>query len=105
MRALPPGIAFTVTEHAAIAKWMASREPGWPRIELALNYPHTPEMLGVAEDGWIGPTYFMWRTANSIIIERFSGGNTVEYETISEALDAISEWSRALLSGIRQDLR
>ena len=83
---------------------MARRGQGWPRIELALNYPNTPEMMGVAEEGWPGPTYVMWRANPGVVLERLSGGDMVVYESVDEALDALSWWSRALIRGIRTKL-
>jgi hypothetical protein len=93
--------SFTLSEHAALAKWMASRSPGWPRIELALNYPNTPEMMGIAEEGRVGPTYFMWRTETDVVLERFSGNDLVLYKTLGDALNALSLWSAQLVAGKR----
>jgi hypothetical protein len=97
-----PGIAFAVEEHAAIARWMDKRPRDWPSIELALNYPGTPEMLGIVEGGWTGPTYFMWRVNQGVVLERFSGGDMVLYQNISDALDALSRWSESIIAGKRE---
>lgn len=87
------GQPFTLEEHAAIARWLERRQPGWPGIELALNYPNTPEMLGIIEANEVGPSLFMWRVDGAVIVAPFSGDDMVRYASIEYALDSLTEWS------------
>jgi hypothetical protein len=103
-RSIFTGCSFSLSEHAAVADWIAKRQPGWPNIELAINYPNTPEMMGIVEEGRAGPTYFMWRTESDVVVDRFSGGDLVIYKSIGDALNALSEWSRDLVAGVRSKL-
>jgi hypothetical protein len=99
------GQPFTLEEHAAISGWLERRKPGWARIELALNFPNTPEMFGIVEANEIGPTFFMWRTESAVIVAPFSVGEAMRYATIQEALEALSEWCAEVRVGKRPKLR
>lgn len=101
---LRTGQAFSLEEHARISAWDSSPTARWPRIELALNYPDTPEMLGIVEHGQVGPTFFMWRSDIGVVVEPFSGG-TLLYPTIEDALAALTHWAMQALQGRREPLR
>ncbi len=94
------GRPLTLSEHAEIAQWNRACGDGWPRIELALNYPETPEMFGVVERGQVGPTLFLWLTERGAVVEPFSGG-AFAYPTLTQALDAIRRWAAVLVAGRR----
>ena len=75
-------------------------------MELALNYPNTPEMFGIVELNEISPTFFMWRTEGAVIVAPFSGEDMLRYESIQHALDALTDWCvEAAGSGKRPKLR
>jgi hypothetical protein len=100
------GQPFTLEEHLAISTWLEGRKPGWPRIELALNYPNTPEMFGIVEENEIGPSFFMWRTEGAVIVAPFSGEDMVRYGSIQHAMDALTDWCiEAVGTGKRPKLR
>lgn len=97
------GQAFSLGEHQKVLEWAASGIPRWPSIELALNYPETPEMIGVVEHGQVGPTFLMWRTETDVVIEPLSGG-TLLYGTLDDALAALTSWASSALQGHRRPL-
>ena len=84
-----------------IRDWNQQREAGWPEIQLAINYPLTPEMYGVTEAGWEGPTFFMWRTDSHVIVTPFSGDYVAKYYSMRTALEALAAWAKAVLAGER----
>lgn len=94
------GRSLTLQEHQKISTWNDDPSEHWPRIELALNYPHTPEMLGVVEHGQVGPTLFVWASDGGIVVEPFSGGSII-YLSLEEALSAIARWADGLIKGQR----
>lgn len=98
------GRAFSIEEHQLINDWQRTNRSRWPRIELALNYPNTPEMLGVIEFGYEGPSVFFWCSENGVILQPFSGGKTQTYVTIEQALHALTHWSLARLEGRQTEL-
>jgi hypothetical protein len=87
----PTGRSFTLEELTAIVDWHERRNPGWPRIELALEYPSFPEMFGIVEDNSVQPTFFLWRTEETVVLAPFSD-TPVRYSSIEEALGALTEW-------------
>ena len=86
------GRAFTVEEHRKISEWNGKAGDGWPRIELALNYPDTPEMLGLVEHDQPGPTLFVWADDWGLVVEPFSGGSFT-YLSLSAVLSELSRWA------------
>jgi hypothetical protein len=102
MRKSRTGRAFTLDEHQEISVWnsLGSLRDRWPRIELALDFVNTPEMLGVIEYNEIGPTMWVWAATWGIIVEPLSGGSYI-YPTISAALAAVSEWAERIIIGDR----
>lgn len=104
LRKLRTGQAFTLDEHGQIAAWNALPVARWPRIELALNYPDTPEMLGLVEHAQINPTFFIWRAGFGVVVEPFSGGTRL-YPTVQDALAALTDWATLVLQGRREPLR
>ena len=91
------GRSLTLEEHREVFEWNNQGGEDWPRIELALNYPDTPEMFGVIERGEVGPTLFVWVADWGVIIEPFSGGSFV-YTSVTAALQALSGWATRALS-------
>ena len=94
------GRAFTLEEHQEVFGWNNQDRDKWPRIELALNYPNTPEILGVIECGQVGPTFFVWAADWGIIVEPISGGSFT-YPNLRAAFNAISLWMEIILRGKR----
>lgn len=94
------GRPFTIEEHLEVAAWNDRAGKGWPRLELALNYPHTPELLGVVEHAQTGVTLFVWAAEFGIVVEPFSGGSFI-YVSLATALGALTRWAEARVRGER----
>ncbi len=94
------GRPFTLDEYQKISEWNSRDIVNWPHLELALNYPNTPEMLGVVEHSQRGPTLFVWAADWGIVIEPFNGGSFI-YPDFEEALNALSRWARLIIAGQR----
>jgi hypothetical protein len=97
------GRAFTLKEHQEIFDWNSLSEyhSGWPRVELALNYSDTPEMLGVVECGEVGPTMLVWAAAWGVAVEPLSGGSFT-FPSLAAALGELSQWAGRVLVGDRK---
>jgi hypothetical protein len=93
------GRAFEPYEHLAIRSWAEKDGGSCVSVEIAVNMPHTPEMYGVVERGYVGPILFIWRVVDGIIIEDWKGTWFV-YDDIDAALAALSRWVRSLVEKI-----
>ena len=93
------GEAFTISDHAAMAAWMKHPVQNWPRIQVALNAPETPELLGVTLPECNTPSFIMWRTETGVVITPFEANYVREYTHIEEALEALESWWNAHQAG------
>jgi hypothetical protein len=92
-------IPFPIKEHEAIVSWMKHYKQCNVRIELALNYPEVTEMMGIIENGFETPTFFMWRTEKSVKIMSFSGADKLECSNVADFLIILEKWIFYLNNG------